>query len=169
MNLKFSGPFNEPQNPCHETLNLYHGYITTLCLKIKFCRHSRNSQRVNNVFKFLWKMFQSEHIPKYYFQQNLAGLCQFHGRGASLSFLNEDSICPTIFFIFPDRIAVLQPIDDIFPMFSQNDPTAVSKWKHDFSVMQSALFATIKRSQLPEEMINELTWSVTEGKNASMR
>ena len=50
-------------------------------------------------------------------------------------------------------------------MFSQNDPTAVSKWKHDFSVMQSALFATIKRSQLPEEMINELTWSVTEGKN----
>ena len=87
----------------------------------------------------------------------------------SLFLMKTRSICPTIFFIFPDRIAILQPIDDIYPMFSQNDPTAVSKWKHDFSVMQSALFATIKRSRLPEEMINELTWSVTEGKNASMR
>ncbi|XP_072023467.1 NACHT and WD repeat domain-containing protein 2-like [Amphiura filiformis] len=62
-----------------------------------------------------------------------------------------------------DRIAVLQPIDSIYSKFSQNCPNAVGKWRQTFDVMRTALFTVIRGSGLPEEMINELTWSVTEG------
>ena len=66
--------------------------------------------------------------------------------------------------MYIDRIAVLQPIDSIHPKFSQNDPTDVGKWRQTFNVLQAALFSAIRGSTLPEEKINELTWSVTEGR-----